>query len=551
MKKFLFFLIVLIGYSRVHCQQSVHNNPSNSLLPRPKLVVGIVVDQMRWDFIYKYYNRYGSGGFKRMLSEGFTCENTMINYIPSVTAVGHSSIFTGSVPAINGITENQWIDQLSGKWVYCTSDSTVQSVGVNSATGKMSPRNLLTTTITDELRIATNFQSKVVGISLKDRASILPAGHAANAAFWFDDASGSFITSSYYMQSLPDWVIQFNNDQNAAKLLSKGWQTLYPVSTYQTSDSDVQDYEGLFRGENTSSFPHNMSEIYKQDRGSIRSTPFGNTLTLNFAKQAIEGYHLGEDAVTDFLTVNCASTDYVGHMFGPNSIEIEDTYLRLDQDLSNFFSYLDKKVGKDQYTVFLTADHGVEHTTPYMLKHQLPAFLANAKTITDSLNHILAEQFQVQGLIRSQISDQVDFDLAKIHTNHLDFDKIKTATVDYLKLQPGIAYAIDLNRMNDQPIPLPLREMIINGYYYKRSSQVRVILNPGWLEGERVGRGASHGTSYPYDIHLPLLFMGWGIRHGVSHAQVNVTDIAPTISALLHIQMPSGCVGRVIGEVIK
>src|SRR5436305_9689913 len=229
MKKFLFFLIVLISYSRVDCQQSVHNNPSNSLLPRPKLVVGIVVDQMRWDFIYKYYNRYGSGGFKRMLSEGFTCENTMINYIPSVTAAGHSSIFTGSVPAINGITDNQWIDQISGKWVYCTSDSTVQSVGVNSATGKMSPRNLLTTTITDELRIATNFQSKVVGISLKDRASILPAGHSANAAFWFDDSMARFITSSYYMKELPDWVSRFNGKNLVKQLISKGWSTLQPV----------------------------------------------------------------------------------------------------------------------------------------------------------------------------------------------------------------------------------------------------------------------------------------------------------------------------------
>jgi len=545
-----FFLMFAISILTGLGQQKNDAGSSNAI-GRPKLVVGIVIDQMRWDYLYKYYDRYGNGGFKRFLNEGFSCENAMINYVPSVTGVGHSSIYTGSVPAIHGIADNYWIDQLSGKGVYCTDDSTVQSVGTNSNTGKMSPRNLLVSTVTDELRIATNFQSKVVGVSLKDRASILPAGHAANAAFWFDDSTGNFITSTYYMKTLPEWVVQFNKSQPVTSLIKKGWNTLYPINTYQNSDSDNQTYEGKFTGETKSAFPHNINEIYKKERWTFRNTPFGNTLTLDFAKQAIEGYQLGEGKATDFLTINCASTDYVGHMFGPNSIEVEDTYLRLDQDLASFFSFLDNKIGKGQYTVFFTADHGAAHNAGYIQKNKLPFGLVNIRVVTDSLNKLLENKFGAKGLIRSEIGDQVDFDRQRINSQHLDFDAIKKVTTDYLQQQPGIMYAVDENKIGEAPIPEPLKTMIINGYNIKRTSPVRVIFNPGWSQGEFIGTGTGHGSIHPYDIHLPLLFMGWGIRHGNSNATVNVTDIAPTISALLHIQMPNGNIGHVIEEVLK
>ena len=552
MKKIVILLLTGIFYITGSGQQKTNTiSPGNPGLSRPKLIVGIVIDQMRWDYLYKYYDRYSDGGFKRLLNEGFSCENTMINYLPSVTAVGHTAIFTGSVPSISGIAENYWIEPISGKESYCTDDSTVQGVGAGPNTGKMSPRNLLVTTVTDELRMATNFQSKVVGVSLKDRASILPAGHTANAAFWFDDGTGNFITSTYYMQTLPDWVVEFNKSHPVEKLVSKDWTTVYPIQTYGTSDSDNQEYEGLLNGEKSSVFPHYVAEIYKKDRGSFRFTPFGNTITLDFAKQAIEGYHLGEDKTTDFLTINCASTDYIGHMFGPNSIEIEDTYLRLDQDLAKFFTYLDRKIGRGQYTVFLSADHGVAHTIGYMQSHKLPASLLNARPLTDSLNKILYGQFGVKGLIRSEISDQVDFNMTIIRSQHLDFDRIKTLTIDFLQQQPGVAYVVDVNRINETPIPQPLKTMLINGYNFKRSSPVRIILDPGWGEGEKIGRGTGHGSLRPYDTHIPLLFMGWGIHHGISRAQVNITDIAPTISTLLHIQMPNGCIGHCLEDVLK
>src|SRR6195952_3847508 len=267
MQKFLlsFFSIILFSVAamsqtkkaitKVTTPKKIAADTQQVALQRPKLVVGIVVDQMRWDYLYRYYNRFGNDGFKRLINEGFSCNNTLINYLPSYTAVGHSTIFTGSVPALHGIAGNDWTDQLTGKTMYCTSDSTVQSVGNESEDGKMSPRNLLVSTITDELRLATNFQARVVGVSLKDRASILPAGHAATAAYWFDDASGHFISSSYYMQQLPDWVNNYNNSNKVGQLIENGWTTLYPMNTYVNSDADDKSYEGKFKGETAPVFP--------------------------------------------------------------------------------------------------------------------------------------------------------------------------------------------------------------------------------------------------------------------------------------------------------
>lgn len=541
----LLFLLLTFYYSSLSFSQI---KPVAGV-KRPKLVVGIVVDQMRWDYLYRYYDRYGNDGFKRLLNNGFSCENTFINYLPSYTAVGHTCVFTGAVPAISGITGNEWMDQLTCRESYCTEDTTVGTIGIDNNSGKMSPRNLLVSTVTDELRIATNFQSKVIGVSLKDRASILPAGHTANAAFWLDDVSGKFITSSYYMQQLPDWVNKYNSSDPIGKLIKNGWNTLYPIATYHNSDNDDQAYEGKYIGETTSVFPHKINEIYKTRRGSFRATPFGNTLTLDFAKQAVLGYGLGNGSVTDFLTINCASTDYVGHQFGPNSIEVEDTYLRLDQDLAAFFQFLDGKIGKGNYTVFLTADHGAAHSIGYMQKHNLPADAWNGKQVISDLNKVLAEKFGVQNLAALNDNYQLNFNLSDIHAKKLDFDAIKKTAVEYLQQQPGITYAIDVSKIGEAPVPEPIKTMVINGYNFKRSGPVQIIPNTGWFETYSK-TGTTHGTWNPYDTHIPLLFYGWGIKQGKLNRETHMTDIAATIAAILHIQMPNGCVGKVIEEVI-
>jgi len=525
------------------------NTTLNTRLERPKLVVGIVVDQMRWDYLYRYYDKYENGGFKRLLNEGFSCENTLINYIPSVTAIGHTTIFTGSVPSIHGIAGNDWIDPISRKSVYCTDDPTVTSVGTDSKAGKMSPRKLLATTITDELRLATNFQSKVVGVSLKDRASILPAGHNPTGAFWMDDVTGKFVTSSYYMNTLPDWVNAFNDSKPIEKLLANGWNTLLPIAQYTESTADNVPWEGTLKGATQPVFPYDVQKSYATDHGTLRQMPFGNTLTLQFAQAAVDGYKLGQEKTTDFLTINCASTDYSGHLVGPNAIEIEDVYLRLDRDLANFFSYLDQKVGKGNYLVFLTADHGAAHAEGFMEANKMPTGLLG-KDFESNIEKTLTTQFGSDNLVLGIDNFQVTFNTARIDSLHLDFEKIKAATVNYLQHQDGIQYAVDQDKISEASIPSPIKEMMINGYNHQRSGSVLMITQSGWLPYYSK-KGTTHSVWNPYDTHIPLIFMGWKIAHGTSNQTLHMTDISATIAALLHIQMPSGCIGTPITEVTQ
>jgi len=538
-------LLCLIVSTQLFAQKKT---VTNTQLERPKLVVGIVVDQMRWDYLYRYYNKYENGGFKRLLKDGFSCENTMINYIPTVTAIGHTSIFTGSVPSLHGIAGNNWIDK-TGKSIYCTDDSTVVTIGAKGDAGKMSPRKLLATTITDELRLATNFQSKVVGVSLKDRASILPAGHNPTAAFWIDDASGKFITSSYYMSLLPQWVNDFNDAKPIEKLIDNGWNTLLPIEQYTESTADNVSWEGTLKGAAQPVFPYDTKKAYALDHGSLRQMPFGNTLTLQFAQAAVDGYKLGQEKNCDFLTINCASTDYSGHLVGPNAIEVEDVYLRLDKDLSNFFSYLDQKLGKGNYLVFLTADHGAAHSEGFMQTNKMPTGLLDADLFAN-LDKKLTKQFGYSKLAYEIENFQVFFNRPKIDSLNLDFGKIKESTIDYLKASKGIQYAVDQDKIVEASIPSPLKEMMINGYNHQRSGNVVFATLSGWLP-HYCNKGCTHSVWNPYDAHIPLIFMGWKIDHGATNRTTAMTDISATLAALLHIQMPSGCIGTPIEEVIK
>jgi len=519
-------------------------------LSQPKLVVGLVVDQMRWDYLYRYYDRYQAGGFKRLLNEGFTCENTNIDYIPTVTAAGHTCIYTGSVPALHGIAGNDFIIQATGKSMYCTDDSTVVAVGSTSKAGQMSPRNLLVTTVTDELRLATNFRSKVIGIALKDRGGILPAGHTANAAYWFDDESGSWISSTYYMNDLPTWVKKFNDQKIAEKYLKQDWNALYPINTYvQSAPDNSPRYEGKFGGTEAPTLPIKTSELYKGKVGMIRSTPFGNTMTLDLARAAVEGEQLGKNVVTDFLAVSLSSTDYVGHQFGPNSVEAEDTYLRLDKDLAAFFSYLDATVGKGNYSVFLTADHGAAHNPRYLIDHNIPAgYWDDYKAVVD-MEKLMEDKFKVKNLIRSMANYQVTFNNGIIKKEGLNIDALKQICVDYLQAQPAIAFAVDMQKAQTANIPEDLRTRIINGYNVEHSGVIQIILKPGYFTGHG-STGTTHGSWNPYDTHIPLVFMGWGIKHGSLTRQTHMTDIAPTVASLLHIQAPNGNIGKTISEAL-
>lgn len=518
-------------------------------VPRPKLMVGIVVDQMRWDYLFRFYSRYGNGGFKRLLNEGFSCDNTQIDYLPTFTAPGHTCIYTGSVPAIHGIAGNDFIVQATGKSMYCAEDTSVQTVGSTSAAGKMSPRNMLVTTVTDELRLATNFRSKTIGIALKDRGGILPAGHTANAAYWFDDKSGNWITSTYYMKDLPQWVKDFNGQKLPETYLKQDWTTLYPINTYLQSTADSNAYEGKFKGMNAPTMPVKTSGMYKNNLGLIRSTPYGNTLTLDLAVAAINAEKLGQRDVTDFLTVSFSSTDYVGHQFGPNAIETEDTYLRLDRDLANLFTYLDAKVGRDQYAVFITADHGAAHNPNFLKDHGVPAGVWNEGQALKDLNAYLSSKYTIDGLVHSLTNYQVNLNNYAVNYAHLDVDKLKKDCMDFLQKDPAVAFVVDMQKPMTADLPEVLRTRVINGYNAEHSGVIQIMLKPGFFTGGATG--TTHGTWNPYDNHIPLVFMGWGIQHGHLNRETHMTDIAATVAALLHIQAPNGCIGHPITEALK
>ena len=520
---------------------------------KPKLVVGIVVDQMRWDYLYRYQDRYTKDGFNRLLSEGFSNENTYIPYVPTYTAIGHSTIYTGSVPAIHGIAGNDFIIQATGQEMYCTQDDEVNGVGTTSKAGKMSPKNLLTTTVTDQLKLATNFRSKVYGVSLKDRGGILPAGHFADAAFWFDGETGNWISSTFYMNELPQWLQKFNDKKLTDKYLDK-WTTLYPIDTYKQSEKDGNPYRANYKGNDIMTFPYDLKAMKKDNGfGLIRSTPFGNTLTKDIALAIIENEKLGKNdaGITDFLAISFSSTDYVGHQFSPNTIEAEDTYLRLDKDLGDIFNYLDKNIGKGEYLVFLSADHGGAHNPKYIQDKKGNAGYFQTSTVKKELNAKLESKFKAKDIVRSLSNYQVHLNYDVINSNDLDEDDIREEIVKYMQKVDGVSFAADMDNIANSPILAIIKERMINGYNRKRSGGINYILDPQWYGGKVNAGGTTHGTWGSYDSHIPFVLMGWGIKPGKNYNPVHMTDIAPTISALLKIEEPNGNVGKPVVEVLK
>ena len=541
---FLFFISYFL-FLIPHLSIAQSNNKQQTTNQKPKLVVGLVIDQMRWDFLYRYKDLYSANGFKRLIKEGFTCENTMIPYTPTYTAPGHTCIYTGSVPAIHGIVGNNWYNRKKDTIMYCTDDDTAQTVGSNTKAGRMGPGNLWVTTITDELKLSNNFKSKVIGIALKDRGAILPAGHSANAAYWYDEKAGKFITSTHYMATLPQWVSNFNDKDLPAAYMGKDWNTLLPLSKYDLSTADDEPYENNIIGETTVVFPHKLSAITKEKYAAFKTTPYANTYTFDFAKAAIENEQLGKNTVTDFLAVSISSTDYIGHAFGPNSVEIEDTYLRLDKDIADLLTYLDAKLGKGNYLFFLTADHGVAHIPGFLKEHKMPGGNLSDDDIEAELDKAVEQKFSISKAIAKVMNYQVYLsDAAKEKQ-----EDIKVFIIAALKKENAVADAVDLQKITTATLPEPQKSRLVNGYTPSRSGDIQFIFKPGYFDGG--SKGTTHGLWNPYDAHIPLVFFGWNIPHGKTNKETYMTDISATIAAMLQIQMPSGCVGHVIGEVMK
>lgn len=517
-------------------------------------MVGIVVDQMRADYLYRYYDKYEEGGFKRLMNEGHNFRNNHFNYIPTYTAPGHASIYTGTTPQHHGIIANEWYDRTTDKGLYCVSDKTVQSVGGSGENGNMSPKNMISTTVTDELELSTVNRSKVIGIAIKDRGAILPAGHAADAAYWFDPDAGEFISSTFYMSELPEWVEQFNSRKLPKKYLDQTWSTLLPIEQYIESGPDDAPYERAIGGKEKPVFPYDLKKLSKEGKnlGLVRGTPFGNTLTMEMALAAIEGEDLGQDDVTDFLAVSFSSTDYVGHSFGPDSKELEDTYIRLDRDLNQMLVYLDEKVGSDEYTLFLTADHGVVDVPQLLMDQRLPGGYYDAgEKAAKALGALAEKVFGPGEWIRDVSNNQIFMNRSLLQEKGVMLAEAQKKLASEIGNFEVVFKAYTGTQMIQYEYTIGQAALLQKGYNPTRSGDVLIAKNPGYLAGGYGGKGTSHGSGYNYDTHVPLLFFGKNISPGFTVRRTVITDIAPTISTLLHISLPNASIGDPLTELFE
>lgn len=543
-----FLILVLIVFAK---SISAQNKPAvvSTDLKQPKLVVGIVVDQMRQDYIYRYWHKFGNGGFKKIINEGYFYRNAQYNYVPTYTGPGHASIYTGTSPATHGIIANDWFVKETGKMTYCTEDNTVKSVGTDSKAGLMSPKNLLVTTIGDELKLNTNQKSKVFAVSLKDRSSILPAGHSANGAFWFDGSNGKFISSTHYMNQLPSWLNEFNDLQLAKKFLSQGWNTLYPIKDYTESIADKNNYESAPNKKDTAIFPyHYNKQLDKNNFEIIKATPYGNTITKDLAIACLKAEHLGTSQQTDMLCISFSSTDYVGHSYGPRSVEIEDVYLRLDKDLEELINSLNTLVGKDNYILFLTADHGACDVPAHLMDLKIPGGYMNNEELTKTIKTFCKNQYG-DSLVSSLSNQQLFLNESKMSELNINKFAVEHTLANFMLSIKGIAEAYPSEVLKyENYTDGSFKYLIQKGYNHVRSGNVAFSYNPAWMEYQN--KGTTHGASYSYDTHVPLLFFGSVIPKGFSTKKVNVVDIAPTISTMLHMSFPNGTTGKPLEEVI-
>lgn len=521
---------------------------------RPKLVVGIVVDQMRIDYLYRYWEKFDDKGFKKLVNEGSFFKSTYINYQFTHTACGHASIYTGAVPAVHGIVSNYWYTRLKKQKIYCVGDPKCTPVGFDVPSANVSPVNLLCNTVGDELRISTLMKGKVVAVSLKDRAAILPAGHIANAAYWYDTGSGSFITSSHYMSSLPVWVNDFNKKKLPDIYLDRLWTPLYPIDTYTESYPDSMKYEYGF-GIAQTVFPYDLSFLGKKDKATrdyelLLNVPFGNTLLNDFAIATIIGEELGRDNIPDMLAISYSATDYMGHRYNPYSPEMEDAYLRIDKDIALLIEFIEKEIGKENVVIFLTADHGSSQNADYMKSIKAQGGEFNPAYSMTLLKSYLNAVYGQGDWVLEYLSGQIYLNQTLIEDSKLSLKDFQEKTAAFMIQFHGVANAISAYSMSNTPFANGIHKMMQNSFNQERSGDVFINLRPGWIEESSI-YNVDHNTPYPYDTHIPLMWYGWKIPRKTVFDKVYITDIAPTISYILNISEPNGATGSVLTQIFN
>lgn len=510
----------------------------------PRLVVGIVVDQMRYDFLYRYWDKYGDDGFKQLLNDGFSFDHALYDYGPTFTGPGHASIYTGATPATHGLMDNRWFLRDERRQTYVVEDLSVQTVGSSTAAGQMSPRWLLTTTIADELRLHTNMRSRAIGVSLKDRGAILPVGHTGEA-YWFDHQDGVIVTSTFYRDELPGWVEAFNERDLVGRYLSEPWEPLLPIEEY-TESLPYNQPSAAFRGQESPHFPHDLPRIAEEmGRGVLGSTPFGDKLVVDLARAAIEGEALGEGPFPDLLAISFSAPDLIGHQFGAESCEVQDTYLRLDREIGEFLRYLDERFGRENILVFFSSDHGAAPLPTYMKELNVPAGYFSQRGADEKLREHLTGLYGVDPVLAFR-RFQVYLDREVIGENGLSLAEVEEETARFLITLEGMADALTATTLRNTEFRYGSRARMQKGFNHLRSGDVVYWLQPQWII-ERAS-GTTHGSPFTYDTRVPLIWYGWDIPAGRSVRPAFITDIAPTLAIILNTPYPSGSEGNPLND---
>jgi hypothetical protein len=503
-------------FKLVACLLSAVSLASAAAAPRkPQLVVTIVVDQFRYDYLTRFRSDY-QAGLARLLTQGAVFTNARYEHYPTVTAVGHATVLTGATPSLSGVVNNEWYDRETGKNITSVSDERTQLLGAKKGAGS-SPRRLLVSTLGDELK-AVSPKSKVIGVSLKDRAAILPAGHSADGAYWFDNASGGFVSSTFYFDRLPGWVESFNQARPADRYCGARW---------------------LDRA-----MPADPTKLYPE----LAASPFGNELLEAFAERAVEVEQLGRRGALDLLTVSFSSNDYVGHRSGPDSPEVRDMCLRTDRLLGKFFAFLETHVGMRNVLVVMTADHGVSPTPEANQARRMPGGRIAAGAVTDAIEKALSARFGPARWIASRSESSIYFDPATIARKNLDLAEVNRVASAAAFATPHVFRVYTREQLvSGCALEDPVARRVGNGFHYRNGPDLTVLFDPYWIAAKT---GTSHSTIFSYDAHAPILFMGPGVRPGRYHQTVAINDIAPTLATLLDLETPSGSVGRALAEII-
>jgi len=520
----------------------------------PKLVVGIVVDQMVYDYLYRYQDRFSKGGFVKLMDKGTNCRNTQYNYVPTYTGPGHASIYTGTTPSQHGIVGNEWYDRAQQATVNCVTDSAYFSVGTESDYGIRSPRPLTCMTITDQLKV-TYPNSKVISMSIKDRGAILPGGHMSDGSYWYDYMTGKFISSEYYMKELPAYVNDFNANEYPKSVMQNTWNTLYPIESYIASGPDDSKYEVLLPNKTEATFPYNFAEISPNETSYnlFTITPWANTYLTDFAITAMQNENLGKGENSDFLCISYSTPDIAGHAFGPYSIEIEDMYLRLDKEIERLLDALKKQVGKD-FTLFLTADHAVVPVPEWLTDHNLPGGYSFLKENMLELQEAVNAKY---GADFVSVEENNNIYLNEDLMGFLDANQneIERFVANQVKRWEGVKYVFTTEDLSCSSAGDQFARMIQNGYDPVRSGNVIFILAPGFLpkiiDSENSRKGTSHGSPYNYDTHVPLLWYGKNIPKQEIFERVEIIDIVPTLTHILNLQKPACTTGEPILPILN